>query len=362
MTKTLQPTAMAELHRQAGAKMVPFAGWDMPVQYQGVRQEHEAVRTRAGIFDLSHMGEIEFRGGGAAEFVQQLVTNDVNRVDEFQAQYTCMTNEAGKVLDDMLVYRFPDRYWLVVNASNRLKVFDWISQHKPPEVEVVDLSLSTSLIAVQGPASEELLQPLVEADLSGLGYYRFLETRVNGVQAVVSRTGYTGEDGFEIYLDWDAGPALWSKLSAIEGLLPIGLGARDTLRLEAGYALYGNELSEDVTPLDVGLGWVVKLDTGFLGSEALARHKEAGPTTTITGFEMEGRQIPRGGYPVFAEGRQVGQVTSGTFSPSLKKGVGLALVEKSARAAGTSVEIEIRGRRQQATIARPPFVRGSVKR
>ncbi len=364
MAKTLLKTPLGDVHRQAGAKMVEFAGWDMPVQYRGLREEHETVRSHAGLFDLSHMGEIEVRGRQAFEYIQYLITNDLERAEVHQCLYTTMVNFEGRVLDDMLVYRFPERFWLVVNASNKDKIWSWMNERKEGfEVELEDLSMETALIAVQGPKAQEALAPHVDLDLDQLGYYRLTECRVGEGQVVLSRTGYTGEDGFEIYLPWGQAEASWKALmDRFEGLEPIGLGARDTLRLEAGYCLYGNELTEEITPYDAGLGWVVRLDCEFVGDSVLKAQKEAGLTKAMIGFEMEGKTIPRTGYPVLHEGVQVGQVTSGTFSPSLKKGVGLAIVEKSARAPGTTLEVEIRGRKNAAVVKRPPFVQGSVKR
>ncbi|MCA9790541.1 MAG: glycine cleavage system aminomethyltransferase GcvT [Candidatus Eremiobacteraeota bacterium] len=364
MTKTLQKTALSEVHRAAGAKMVDFAGWDMPVQYTGVKEEHEHVRSQAGLFDLSHMGEIEVVGEKAFETVQGLVTNDLHRIEAGQCLYTCMVNQAGRVLDDMLIYRFEQKFWLVVNASNREKIWKWMNEQvKTDGVVMTDLSARTSLVAVQGPRAQEALAPLVDFDLDGLGYYRFVECQLAGQPVLLSRTGYTGEDGFEIYLEWDRAVELWNLLrDRNDFLAPIGLGARDTLRLESGYALYGHELSEEITPYDAGLAWVVRLDQPFIGRDSLAAQKEAGLTHTVVGLEMEGKAIPREGYQVFHQDRQVGRVTSGTFSPSLKKGIGLALVELEARAPGTALEIDIRGRRNQATVVRPPFVRGSVRR
>ncbi|MBI3929484.1 MAG: glycine cleavage system aminomethyltransferase GcvT [Armatimonadetes bacterium] len=362
---TLQRTALHEVHLGAGARMVEFAGWEMPVLYQGVQGEHLAVRSRAGLFDLSHMGEIWVRGPGCFSWVQGLVTNDLEAIEPFRAMYTCMTDPQGKVLDDLLVYRFPDEVLLVVNASNREKIAAWMENHLPASgVEMEDRSLATSLLAIQGPRAQELLAPLTQTALGEIGYYRFVRGKVAGLEAIISRTGYTGEDGFELYVDWDAGPRLWEALMAqCPGLAPVGLGARDTLRLESGYALYGHELTEEITPLDAGLGWVVKLDGAeFIGRSALLHQKSEGVRRTIVGFEMEGRAIPREGFQVFHEGNSIGRVTSGTFSPTLQKGIGLAIVEGHVRAAGTPLEIEIRARRCPARVARPPFVRGSVRR
>lgn len=362
---TVHKTALHDQHLKAGGRMVEFAGWEMPVQYQGLRQEHLAVRSCAGLFDLSHMGEIWVSGPQCFSYVQGLVTNDLDRLAPYRAMYTCICNEAGHVLDDLLVYRFPEEIMLVVNASNREKVAAWMERLLPESgVELEDRSLTTSLVCIQGPRAQELLAPHVDVDLGEVGYYGFTRGTVAGCEAIVSRTGYTGEDGFELYLDWADGATVWQTLlDSSDELVPVGLGARDTLRLESGYALYGHELSEQVTPYDAGLGWVVK--TGgddFVGRDALTRQKEQGLTHTVIGLQTEGRAIPREGFEVFHEGTRVGRITSGTFSPSLERGIGLAIVERHVRAAGTPLEVEIRGRRCPACVVRPPFVRGSVRR
>jgi aminomethyltransferase len=356
-----QKTALADLHPQSGAKMVDFAGWEMPIEYSGIRKEHDAVRAQAGLFDLSHMGEVVVRGPGAMEYVQGLVTNDLSKLAVGKAQYNCMCNEQGKVLDDMVIYRFPDHLYVVMNASNRAKIVEWMVRHQLANVTVEDQSMQTSLVAIQGPMAQALLQPLASVDLEKIAYYGFAEGSVAGVPAIISRTGYTGEDGFELYVPWTAGRTVWNALLE-KGALPIGLGARDTLRLESGYSLYGHELDESVTPLDAGLGWITKLDHEFIGREALQLQKETGLTRTIVGLSMVGRSIPREGYPVFQGERRVGTVTSGTFSPSLKRGIALATVETAVRADGTELEVEIRERREKAVVTRPPFVKGSVRR
>ncbi len=360
----LYETPLKLAHLAEKARMVPFAGWEMPVQYTGVKEEHLAVRQRAGLFDLSHMAEIEISGLGATDLLQRLTTNDVSQCAEWQAQYTMMCNEQGGILDDMLVYRFPDKWWVVANASNYEKILGWIQSQATPEVEVIDRSLSTALIAIQGPASEMLLQELTEQNLGGLGYYRFFEGSVAGVSAVISRTGYTGEDGFELYLPWEKAQTVWEACSRLDsGVPPIGLGARDTLRLEAGYPLYGHELSEDWTPYDASAGWAVKLDQGeFLGSQALAAYKESGEGTRIIRLIMEGKAIPRQGYDVLADGVVIGQVTSGTFSPSLEVGIALARVEKAPVKTAQQYEIQVRARRQSASMTKKPFIEGSIKR
>lgn len=368
-TVGLLRTPLYEVHRREGGRIVEFAGWEMPVEYSGIRQEHQAVRNGVGLFDLSHMGEIELTGPGATGFVNHLVTNDVGRLEPGQCLYTCMCGPDGGILDDMLVYRFPNqpdggcRYWLVVNASNRLKVVEWMETHLPADVRMKDLSLSTALLAVQGPQAQAFLQPGTEADLEALGYYHLLETVVAGIPAVVSRTGYTGEDGFELYVAWEQAEELWDALRGREGNVPVGLGARDTLRLEAGYSLYGHEINELTTPLDAGLGWVVRWSKeDFIGKAALARQKERGVHKAVVGLEMLGRGIPRQGYPVEGPDGPVGVVTSGTFSPSLSKGIALASVDIASRAEGTELSVMVRGRPEPARVVRPPFVRGSVRR
>lgn len=369
-TTGLLRTPLHEVHRREGAKIVEFAGWEMPVEYAGIKQEHQAVRTGVGLFDLSHMGEIEVKGPGAAAFVNGLITNDVERLEPWQALYTCMCREDGGILDDLLVYRYPDsesggaHYGLVVNASNRDKIVAWMESHAAPDAAMTDFSLSTGLLAVQGPGAQALLQPLAGTDLEAIGYYHFTVGTVAGIpDIVISRTGYTGEDGFELYVPWGRAEDLWNALRSREGILPIGLGARDTLRLEAGYSLYGHEIDEQTTPLDAGLGWVVRwAKPDFLGKAALLRQKEAGVRKAVVGLEMQGRGIPRQGYPVQGPEGPVGVVTSGTWSPSLGKGVALASVDVAHRAEGTELQVSVRGRLEPAKVVRPPFVRGSVRR
>ncbi len=355
-----QRTGLYRCHLEAKAKMVDFAGWEMPIEYSGIKKEHEAVRNHAGLFDLSHMGECWVWGDGALDWLQSLFTNDLSKIEVGKAQYGCMCNEQGRVLDDMIIYRFEDKWMVVMNASNRQKIVDWMAKHKPAGVEMDDASLRTSLIAIQGPKAQEILQKHVAIDLEQVPYYGFQEGEVDGLEGIISRTGYTGEDGFELYLPWNEATGVWTKLVAEAE--PIGLGARDTLRLESGYALYGHELSENITPLDASLGWVTKLDKEFIGRDAIKAYKEKGVERCLVGLEMEGRAIPREGYPLHAGGKQVGVVTSGTFSPTLKRGIALASVETALRAVGTEIEVEIRGRNERAKVTRLPFVKGSVKR
>jgi aminomethyltransferase len=346
--------------------MTDFAGWSMPLQYSGVMEEHEAVRTHAGLFDLTHMAEIEIKGPDRASFVQEMTTNDCSRLLVGQALYSCLCGHDGGILDDLLVYRWDDSYWIVANASNRAKVWGWLSEHaKGRDVVLDDLTLSTALIALQGPKAEQVLAPHVgELNLAELDFYHALHGAVMGRPAVISRTGYTGEDGFELYVDNSYAVDIWNGLlDSDDKVKPIGLGARDTLRLESGFALYGNELNEQRTPYDVSLAWVTRTETDPppLVAEALRAAKERA-TTCLVGLEMEGRNVPRAGYPIHFEGRPIGEVTSGSFSPTLKKGVALGIVERAARASGTELEILVRGKPQPAKVVALPFVRGSVKR
>ena len=364
-------TPLYEVHRREGGKIVEFAGWEMPVEYSGIKQEHLAVRSAIGLFELSHMGEIEVVGKEAIYFIDGLVTNDIMRIQVGQCMYTCMCRPTGGIIDDLIVYRFPDLesgeqyFWLVVNASNCAKDFAWVKEHEKEGVKVTDLSMQTALLAVQGPKSQEFLQPLTDADLEILSYYHLTRGNVAGIPAVISRTGYTGEDGFELYVAWDKAEELWNALRQAEGdILPIGLGARDTLRLEAGYSLYGHEISEETLPINSSLGWVTALNAGdFIGKEPNAQQKQAGATEAIVGLVMQSRAIPRQGYVLEdAEGHEVGHITSGTFSPSLSRGVALARVDAAHRSAGTELNVVVRNRREPAVIQRPPFVRGSVRR
>ena len=346
--------------------MTPFAGWNMPIQYSGVIEEHEAVRNYAGLFDLTHMAEIEVRGAEREAFVQEMTSNDCSKLAVGKALYSCLCNLEGGIIDDLLVYRWEESMMIVANASNRDKVWAWLEKHAAGRaVELSDQTLETALIALQGPQAEAVLAPHVDGlDLSAIDFYSAVKGTVLGSGAVISRTGYTGEDGFELYVGAADAVNVWNGLlAADEKLKPIGLGARDTLRLESGFALYGNELNEDRTPYDVSLAWVTKTETdpAPIAAPGLRAAKEKA-TTCLVGLEMEGRNVPRAGYPIHHEGRQIGEVTSGTFSPTLKKGVALGIVERAARAAGTEVEILVRGKAQPAKVVPLPFVRGSVKR
>lgn len=365
----LKHTPMIEEHRAAGAKLVPFAGYEMPVQYAtGILEEHRAVRTAAGLFDVSHMGEIDVRGPAALDLVQRVTTNDASRLTIGQAQYAVICAEDGGAIDDCIVYRFADRYMIVVNAANRDRDREWIlAAGKGMDVEVADVSDDIALLALQGPRAPEVLARLTDTDLDDIRYYHFAAGVVDGVDAVISRTGYTGEDGFELYVPADAGARLWRRIleeGREAGTLPVGLGARDSLRLEMGYALYGNDLDDAHNPYESGLGWVVKLDKGdFIGRDALIRAKEDGIREKLVGFLLAERGFPRHGYVVRSAGEPVGEVTSGILSPSLQKGIGMAYVATEVSRAGTPLEIMIRDRPHIAEVIRPPFYKdGSVRR
>ncbi len=369
MTDALQRTPLYDRHVAAEAKIVPFAGFEMPVQYRtGITAEHRAVREAAGLFDVSHMGEFVVRGPQALDLVQHVSVNDAAQIEVGQAQYSAMCLENGCVVDDLLVYRFADRYMLVVNASNLGKDWNWIEGHAQAfECGLEDVSQDTGLLALQGPAAREILRPLAGIDIDDVKYYRFAEGEVAGVPAVISGTGYTGEDGFELYVGANDAPALWDALmeaGADAGLMPVGLGARDSLRLEMGYALYGNDLDEQHTTLESGLGWVTKMNKGdFVGREALAAQRESGVARRLVGMRLEGRGFPRPGYDIVHEGEVVGTVTSGTVSPSLGSGIAMGYVPVELAKPGTRLQIDLRGRPVDALVQRPPFYTGgSIKR
>jgi aminomethyltransferase len=372
---SLRRTPLYDRHRAAGGKLVPFAGWEMPVQYQGVIEEHRAVRTATGLFDVSHMGELRVVGPDAEAFLQYLTPNDVARLDEGRAHYSALLTESGTYLDDLLVYRIAaEEFLVVVNAANTESDFHWTADRAREAredgraVEVEDVSERYALLALQGPLAVEILQPLAAvaqarrsdpAELDAIGYYRFARGEVAGAPAILSRTGYTGEDGFELYLDPEDAPRVWDRLLEAgrdRGLVPAGLGARDTLRLEAGMALYGHEIDAGTTPWEADLGWTVKPDKGdFIGRRALLAQKAAGVERRLVGFEVRGRGIAREGHPVLHDGREVGRVTSGTWSPTFEKALGMARVPAALAAPGTAVEIEVRGRRLPAEVVKLPF-------
>jgi aminomethyltransferase len=353
-------TPLYEEHKSLGARLVDFAGWEMPVQYEGIKTEHGAVRNHAGLFDVSHMGEVVFRGPDAEEAVQRLVTRDVGRLAEGQAGYAAVCYESGGTVDDVLVYRTPNDFLVVVNASNREKDLAHFRENVGDlDVEVADESDGWALLALQGPEAAGMLQGLTETDLSSIRYYRYAVGEVDGAYAVISRTGYTGEDGFEIFVRPDDAPRVWRRLLEA-GANPTGLGARDTLRLEAGMCLYGNELDPETTPLEAGIGFAVHLDKEqeFIGQDALRKEKEEGLRKKLVGFEVEGRGIARHDHPVRAEGETVGRVTSGTLSPTLGKAIGLALVSPGVE---DRFEVVVRDRPVEAHTVPLPFYKREKK-
>lgn len=355
----VKKTALYNLHAQHGGKLVEFAGYWMPVQYRGIIDEHRQVRRSVGVFDVSHMGEFEVRGRDALDFLQRVTINDVSKLAEYQAQYSAICYPDGGIVDDVIVYRWPDHYMMVVNASNIEKDFNWLAQQKTSGVELSDVSDHYSLLAVQGRNAQAVLQKVSKVNLSEIKYYWFASGEIAGVPAFISRTGYTGEDGFEVGFAPPQSEKVWNAIFAAGkefGIEPIGLGARDTLRLEMKYCLYGNDIDQTTNPLEAGLGWITKLDKGdFIGRDAMVSMKTAGIPRKLVGFEVEGKNIARHGYPILKDGAQIGQVTSGTFSPSLENSIGLGYVASGYSAVGTELSIDIRGRVAKAKIVKTPF-------
>lgn len=359
----LRKTALNTVHRNLGGRMVDFGGWDMPVQYSGTVAEHMAVRTAAGIFDVSHMGEIEISGPQALAFVQHLTPNNAAKLLDGQAQYSALLYPEGTFVDDILVHRIgPEHYFLCVNATNTEKDFAWISQHLNGfDAVATNVSDQYTQLAIQGPLALSILQPFTDADLSAIRYYSFTHGEVDGVPTMIARTGYTGEDGFELYFAPTESERIWHKLLAAgqpHDMLPCGLAARNTLRLEAKMALYGHEIDETTTPYEADLAWLVKLDKGdFIGRDRLAAQKAAGITRKLVGFEMLDRAPARDGYPVFVAGQNeaVGVVTSGSPAPFLKKNIGLTYLPVGQTEIGTEFEVEIRGRHAPAQVCATPF-------
>jgi aminomethyltransferase len=360
---SLRRTPLHDLHEAHGGRMVAFAGWRLPVQYAGIVEEHLRVRRQAGLFDVSHMGQAEVHGPQALAFLEHVTPNVVAKLEPGRAQYNALTTPAGTFVDDILVYRLgPSRFLLVLNAANTAKDVAWLAEHGSGfDVELADVSDAWAQLALQGPRSLEILAPLARAELAALGYYRFVETEVAGAPCLVSRTGYTGEDGFEIYVHPEAAVELWRALlagGAALGLAPIGLGARDTLRLEAKLALYGNDIDATTTVYEADLGWLVKLDKGeFVGREALAEQRERGVSRKLVGFEMTSRAIARPGYPASHDGHPLGRVTSGSYAPFLEKNIGLIYLPIPLCEPGTPFHVEIRGRAEPAVVVHTPFYR-----
>lgn len=365
----LKRTPLFDVYKEYGGKTIDFGGWELPVQFSSIKEEHEAVRTRAGLFDVSHMGEIEVKGPGSLAYLQKMMTNDVSKLKNGGAQYTAMCYENGGTVDDLLVYKMEeDHYLLVVNASNIEKDFKWLKDHLDADVEIDNLSEGMAQLALQGPAAENVLQKLTnEHDLSQIGFFKFSEeVDLNGKKALVSRTGYTGEDGFEIYCKSEDVISIWKDIletGKCAGVIPCGLGARDTLRFEANLALYGQELTHEISPLEAGIGFAVKLnkEVDFIGKEALKQQKENGLPRKLVGIEMIDRGIPRHGYPVYKGDVQIGEVTTGTQSPTLKKNIGLALIDAKETELGNEVEVEIRGKRLKAAVSSTPFYKRDKK-
>jgi aminomethyltransferase len=354
-------TALTQVHIQLGAKMVPFAGYNMPVSYEGINAEHETVRKAVGVFDVSHMGEFILKGEGALDLIQRVTSNDAAVLVDGKVQYSCLPNNQGGIVDDLLVYRFTEKsYLLVVNASNIEKDWNWISQHNTGGVEMENISDKTSLLAVQGPLAAKALQSLTDINLAEMTYYTFAKGKFAGIDNVlISATGYTGAGGFEIYFENSQAEIIWSKIfeaGAPYGIKPIGLGARDTLRLEMGFCLYGNDINDTTSPIEAGLGWITKFTKKFTNSEALLKQKEQGVTQKLVGFEMLERAIPRHDYEITdAQGNVIGKVTSGTQSPSLQKGIGMGYVNTAFTKSGTEIFIKVRDKLTKAVVSKIPF-------
>ncbi len=351
-----QRTALYDWHVAHGARMVDFAGWDMPVQYTSIVEEHTAVRTAAGLFDISHMGRLSFGGTDALALIQHVFSNNAATMKDMQVRYGLICNDNGGIRDDVLVYRWPYGWAMVVNASNRSKIVDWLAESKQGlDVAIQDQTVETCMVAVQGPKTIELCQGHVEADVGQLAYYHATPSRYREKPCVVSRTGYTGEDGLEIMLAAGQGVTLWEELIS-RGAKPCGLGARDTLRLEAGMPLYGHELSEDIDPFQAGLAWAVKLDKGeFRGRAALQKGRQDTSLRQRVGLELQGKRIAREGAKVLAEGKEIGVVTSGTFGPTLNKSIAMAYVGPAYKEPGTACVVDIRGKEEPARVVPLPF-------
>ena len=358
----MKRTALFDKHVSLGAKIVPFAGFEMPVQYSGVTEEHFAVREKAGMFDVSHMGQFFIEGPGSKELLQKVTTNNVDTLEDGKAQYSCLPNENGGIVDDLIVYKIADeKYFVVVNASNIDKDWNHISKYNTFGAKMTNASDDMSLIAIQGPKATEILQKLTDTQLADIPYYNFTIGAVAGVQdVIISNTGYTGSGGFEIYFKNENAVTLWGALTESGeefGMIPCGLASRDTLRLEKGFCLYGNDIDDTTSPIEAGLGWITKFDKDFVSKEVFAKQKEEGITRKLVGFEMQEKAIPRHDYEVVdAEGNVIGKVTSGTMSPMKKTGVGLAYVAKPHFKLGSDIFIRIRNKDIPAKVVKLPFV------
>jgi len=357
-------TALSDIHKALGAKMVPFAGYNMPVSYEGVNAEHETVRKDVGVFDVSHMGEFLITGPKALDLIQKVSSNDASKLVDGQAQYSCLPNDEGGVVDDLLIYRLEaEKYLLVVNASNIDKDWNWINMQNTMKAEMRNLSEEYSLLAIQGPKAIEAMQSLTSEDLSAIKFYTFKVSDFAGIpHVIISATGYTGSGGFEIYCKNSEVEQVWNHVFEAGkdyGIKPIGLAARDTLRLEMGFCLYGNDINDSTSPLEAGLGWITKFTKDFVNSDALKKQKEAGVTRKLIGFELTERGIPRQGYDIVdVKGEKIGLVTSGTMSPSLNKGIGLGYVTVENSKPDTEIFIQIRKNKVAAQVVKPPFYKG----
>ncbi|MCK8520281.1 glycine cleavage system aminomethyltransferase GcvT [Aquimarina sp. D1M17] len=360
----MKNTALTETHVALGAKMVPFAGYNMPVSYEGVNIEHETVRNDVGVFDVSHMGEFLITGPNALDLIQKVTSNDASKLVDGKAQYSCLPNDKGGIVDDLIVYKIADeKYLLVVNASNIEKDWEWISSHNTMNAEMKDLSEEYSLLAIQGPKAAKAMQSLTSVDLEAMKFYTFEVADFAGIEhVIISATGYTGSGGFEIYCKNSEVKQVWDKvLEAGEdfGIKPIGLAARDTLRLEMGYCLYGNDINDTTSPIEAGLGWITKFSKDFVNAEALAKEKEKGAERKLVGFELDDRGIPRHDYDIVdGNGHKIGIVTSGTMSPSLNKGIGLGYVPQVFSTPGSKIHIQVRKKAIPATVVKLPFYKG----
>ena len=358
----MKRTPLYEKHKKLGAKLVDFAGFEMPIQYAGIIKEHEAVRNSAGLFDVSHMGEFIISGDEAEGYLDYVMINDVVSLQPWQAQYSAMCYEDGGIIDDVVIYRYPDHFMLVVNAGNKEKDLDWLMAHKPKNVNILDMSHKIGLVAIQGPRSRNILNQITDIDLNDINFYWFTVGSIDGNSATISRTGYTGELGYEIYADSKSIKKIWDAIFSVgeEAIAPVGLGCRNTLRMEMKYALYGNDINEKTNPIEAGLGWITKLNKGnFIGKNALVTAKE-NQTRRLICFQMNDRGIPRKGHPIKHDSGVIGEVTSGTQSPSLNQGIGMGYVAKPYEKFGTNLTVEIRDKNINCVVVKPPLYKNGT--
>jgi len=348
-------TPLYDIHVNLKAKMVHFGGWEMPVYYSGIMAEHKAVRTSAGIFDIGHMGAVSVSGQNALQYLQKVLSNDVSKLEAGSSQYSILLNKSGGVIDDIFIYRLSDHYMLVLNASNTSKDIEWLNSKIMDGVNIKDLKHEMTLLALQGPKSQQILQKICDIDLKKLGHHKIAKSLISNIESLISRTGYTGEDGFELFFDRSKAETIWNKLVGL-GAVPCGLGARDTLRLEAGMPLYGHEYNEGITPLETGFSFAVKLEKGdFIGRDSLVVHKEEGFSKRLVGIKLNETGIPRQGQKIFKGGKMIGYITSGTMSPTLKVPIGMGYVRTEYSDLGSAFDVEIRGKHVKAEVAKLPF-------